>query len=73
VNKGEWNTYEILAVGNKIRTALNGKVCVDLEDDKIAKSGVIAVQVHAGGPTEVRFKDLELEVNPKWEMKTVKQ
>jgi putative heme-binding domain-containing protein len=73
VNKGEWNTYEILAVGNKIRTALNGKVCVDLEDDKIAKSGVIAVQVHAGGPTEVHFKDLELEVNPTWKLKTVKE
>jgi hypothetical protein len=72
VNKGEWNTYEILAVGNKIRTALNGNLCVDLEDDKIAKSGVIALQVHSGGPMEVRFKDLELEVNPKWEMKTVK-
>jgi putative heme-binding domain-containing protein len=71
VNKGEWNTYEILAVGNKVRTALNGHLCVDLEDDKIAKSGVIAVQVHSGGPLEVRFKDLELEVNPKWEMKTL--
>jgi putative membrane-bound dehydrogenase-like protein len=73
VNKGDWNTYEILAVGNKVRTALNGNLCVDLEDDKIAKSGVIALQVHSGGPTEVRFKDLELEVNPRWEMKTVKQ
>ena len=30
------------------------------------------MQIHAGGPTEVRFKDLQLEVNPKDEMKTVR-
>ena len=73
VKPDDWNDYTIEAVGSRVRTWINGKLCVDLEDDKIAKSGVIAVQVHAGGPTEVRFKDLELEVNPKWEMKTVKE
>ncbi len=72
VKAEDWNTYEILAVGSKIRTALNGNLCVDLDDPKVARNGVIAVQVHSGGPTEVRFKDFQLELNPKFEMKTVK-
>ena len=72
VKAEDWNTYEILAVGNKIRTAINGRLCVDLDDTKGEREGIIAVQVHSGGPMEVQFKDFELEVNPKWEMKTVK-
>jgi putative heme-binding domain-containing protein len=73
VHKNDWNTYEILAVGGKIRTALNGHLCVDIDDPKVATSGIFGLQVHAGGPTEVRFKDIELESNPKFEMKTVKE
>jgi uncharacterized membrane protein len=65
-------TYEIVAVGSKVRTALNGHVCADIDDAKISRKGVVAVQVHSGGPTEVRFKDLELELNPKFELKTAK-
>jgi hypothetical protein len=34
--------------------------------------GIFALQVHSGGPTEVRFKDLKLDVNPKPELVTVK-
>jgi hypothetical protein len=72
VKKDDWNTYEILAVGHKIQTAVNGKLAVDLDDPMGELEGVIAVQVHSGGPTEVRFKDLELEVDPKGGLKTVK-
>jgi putative membrane-bound dehydrogenase-like protein len=61
---GEWNTYEIIASGSRIRTLLNGKVCVDIDDPKGARRGVIALQLHAGGPTEVRYKDFSIEFNP---------
>ncbi|MGB7160312.1 MAG: family 16 glycoside hydrolase, partial [Tepidisphaeraceae bacterium] len=71
VKVGEWNTYEIVAVGSRIMTALNGKKCVDLDDPKGAKRGTFALQVHSGGPTEVRFRNLKLEVNPKPELTTV--
>jgi putative heme-binding domain-containing protein len=70
VRTNDWNTYEIVAVGGKIRTALNGKLCVDLDDPQVARHGIIGLQVHAGGPTEVRFKDFQLEVDPKFELKT---
>jgi putative membrane-bound dehydrogenase-like protein len=72
VNVDDWNTYEILAVDGKIRTALNGHLCVDLDDPKIVRRGITGLQMHAGGPLEVRFKDFQLELNPKFEMTTVK-
>ncbi len=72
VKTNDWNTYEILAVGSKVRTAINGNLCTDLDDEKIARRGITALQVHSGGQTEVRFKDFQLELNPKFELKTGK-
>ena len=46
-----WNRYEILAVGHKIWTAINGKLCVALEDPNGELSGKISFQVH-GGPAQ---------------------
>lgn len=59
---GEWNKYEIVAHGADIKTFLNGQPCVDLHDDKGAKRGIFALQLHSGGPTEVRFRNLKLEI-----------
>ncbi|HEV8543471.1 MAG TPA: family 16 glycoside hydrolase, partial [Verrucomicrobiae bacterium] len=70
VKPDDWNTYEVLAVGSQIRTAINGHLCVDLDDPKAAAQGVVAFQLHAGGPLEVRYKDIEIEVNPKFTLKT---
>ncbi|HLY07767.1 MAG TPA: family 16 glycoside hydrolase, partial [Planctomycetota bacterium] len=72
VKKEDWNVYEIVAVGNRIKTAINGNLCTDLEDDKMAMKGRIGLQVHSGGPMEVRFRNFQLELNPKLELKTVK-
>lgn len=43
---GEWNHYRIEAVGNSIRTWVNGVPCADLVDD-LTPSGFIALQVHS--------------------------
>ncbi|HXG61120.1 MAG TPA: family 16 glycoside hydrolase [Planctomycetota bacterium] len=72
VKPEEWNTYEIVAVGNRIRTALNGKVCVDFTDPKPVLRGKIALQIHSGGPLEVRFRNIRLEANPAFELKTAR-
>ncbi len=32
--------------------------------------GITGLQVHSGGPTKVRFKRFELELNPRFELKT---
>ena len=71
VKKGEWNTYEILAVGGRVQTAINGALCVDLVDKSGAHRGVIGLQLHSGGPTEVRFRNLKLELAPTFVLKTV--
>ncbi|MFT7487119.1 MAG: putative heme-binding domain-containing protein, partial [Candidatus Paceibacteria bacterium] len=55
-----WNHYVIEARGHHIRTWLNGALSVDLEDTEGALSGCIALQVHSGGPTDVRFKNFVL-------------
>lgn len=72
VKPGDWNTYEIVAVGNQILTAINGKPCVNLTDPFGAQHGIIALQLHAGGPMEVRFKDFKLELNPVLTIKTAR-
>jgi hypothetical protein len=64
VKPGEWTDYVIEANGSRIRTWLNGNLCVDLDDPKVARRGIFALQIHSGGPMEVRFKDLRLEVIP---------
>jgi len=58
----DWNDYEVIAVGSRVRTYLNGHLCVDRDDPAGARSGVLAVQLHSGGATEVRFRHLELEL-----------
>lgn len=72
VKPGEWNQYEIVAVGHRILTAINGKPCVEISDEQGATQGIIALQLHSGGPMEVRFKDFQLELNPAPELKTVR-
>lgn len=67
-----WNEYEVLAVDGKIRTVVNGNLCVDLDDPYIARKGIIALQLHqAFGPSEIHFKDLKLERNPEFKLTTL--
>ena len=64
VRPDDWNDYEIVAIGSRLKTFINGQPCVDLDDPPGAKSGIIALQLHSGGPFEVRFKDFELQLVP---------
>jgi hypothetical protein len=65
--KGEWNELVIQADGNHLRHLLNGTLTAevhDLDEAKAARSGVLALQLHAGQPMTVQFKDLRLKVLP---------
>jgi hypothetical protein len=68
----QWNNYEIVATGNHITTYLNGHKCVDLDDPPGAKRGVFALQLHSGAATDVRFKNLKLELLPAEEQQAAK-
>ncbi|NQT50920.1 DUF1080 domain-containing protein [bacterium] len=58
-----WNAYEVRAVGDRIVMSINGVKMVDYteKDAKIARSGILAPQIHSGGPIEVQFKNLRIK------------
>ncbi|HEY2910704.1 MAG TPA: family 16 glycoside hydrolase [Gemmataceae bacterium] len=62
VKAGEWNDYAVEAKGAHVKIWINGNLVCDYEDAKLSRRGVVGLQVHSGGPTEVRFKDIKLEV-----------
>ncbi len=59
----EWNTYRIVAKGNHLQHYINGKLSVDITDNtkEGAKTGLLALQLHAGAPMKVQFKDIVLK------------
>jgi hypothetical protein len=73
VKPGEWITCEILAIGSKVRAALNGHVCAELDEASLSRAGVLGFELGADGPAEVRFKDIQLELNPKSELVTARR
>jgi hypothetical protein len=62
---GEWNHYRVEAIGNSIRTWVNGIPCADLVDD-MTPSGFIALQVHSIGKDtskaglQVKWKNIRI-------------
>lgn len=64
IKKGEWNKYEVIAQGNHLIHKINGKVMVDITDNDAEQrrsKGVLAIQVHAGPPMKVQYRNIELK------------
>ena len=59
----DWNDYVIIADGNHLTHKINGHTTVDVTDESpdALKSGIIAIQVHAGPPMKVQVKDIFLK------------
>jgi hypothetical protein len=53
---GQWNRYEISAIGNRLQVTLNGRDVVDVEDSRLT-AGPFALQ-HGSGT--VRFRNLRI-------------
>ena len=68
VINGEWNHYEVLAVGHKMWIAINGVIGASVEDPGGETSGQIALQIHAGPPQTIKYKIRRLVHNPKIEL-----
>lgn len=60
--QNEWNEMVVKCQDNHIQIWLNGYQTVDYteEDDTIPKKGIIGFQLHAGAPTEVRYRNIKL-------------
>lgn len=72
VKPGEWNRYEILAVGHKLWAAINGQLAFALEEPAGELSGQIALQIHSGPPQKVEYRLHKLVHNPKVELAGMK-
>ena len=76
----DWNEYRIYASGNHLIHYLNGYQTMELVDnDRVtnpndpkdrkgaAREGILALQIHAGPPMLVEFKDIRIrELKPKY-------
>lgn len=64
IQKEDWNDYHITANGYHFVHRINGVVtaeCTD-EDKKIRRAnGILALQIHAGPPMKVQFRDIRLK------------
>ena len=63
IKKEDWNEYVIIAQGRHLVQKINGHTTVDVMDGEKAKStasGILALQLHAGPPMMVQFKEIEL-------------
>ena len=56
---GEWNKYRIVCKGDSIKSWVNDIPVTDYVDSMDA-DGLIALQVHAGKNSEVRFRNIRL-------------
>ena len=63
---GDWNEYLIRARGKRIQTAINGVNMIDYTeaDDSIPQYGLIGLQIHGGGVTQVSYKDITIQELP---------
>jgi hypothetical protein len=64
VKKEDWNSYTIIAQGNHLVQKLNDITTVDFTDSdsaKRAEKGLLALQLHAGPPMLVQFRNIRLK------------
>lgn len=62
-NVDDWNKYRVVAKGNVCQHFINGALMSEVRDeqaDKRAAEGVLALQLHAGPPMKVQFKNIIL-------------
>ena len=60
----DWNEYRIVAKGDNIQQFINGVPTVDFTDREQGQAlteGILALQLHAGRPMWVEFKDIRLK------------
>lgn len=64
IRTDDWNDYTIEVRGTRMKHIINGKLMsetIDRDQKERDKSGVLALQVHAGPPMTIQFRNLRLE------------
>lgn len=63
INDEDWNDYMIIADGYRFTHLINGRATVIVYDEDAENrvaSGLLGLQLHAGPPMTVQFKDIEI-------------
>lgn len=65
IKSKDWNDYVVIAKGNHFQHFINGLQTIDVTDEreapKGAKEGILALQLHAGDPMTVQFKNIRIK------------
>jgi putative heme-binding domain-containing protein len=64
IKPNDWNDYVIIAEGKRLQHFINGVQTVGVIDETEGKrltSGILALQLHAGEPMTVQFKDIRIK------------
>ncbi len=64
IKKEDWNTYEISAKGFHFVHKINGIAtaeCIDEDTQQRRSTGILALQLHAGMPMKVQFRNIQLK------------
>jgi len=63
LKREDWNDYVIRCTGRRIQLWINGTQTVDYteRDEEIPQKGIIALQIHGGGPTEAWYKHIVIK------------
>ena len=67
IKKEDWNSYRITAVGNHLTHYINGVKTAECIDNDVAarrRTGIVALQLHAGPPMIVQAKNIRLKRIP---------
>jgi hypothetical protein len=64
IKKEEWNAYHIVAKGHHFQHFINGvqtAECTDNDTDTRRDGGLLALQLHAGPPMKVQFRNIQIK------------
>lgn len=67
IKKGDWNTYRVVALGNHLQHFINGQLMADITDNDPQEArfkGILALQLHAGPPMKVQFRNIRIKELP---------
>jgi hypothetical protein len=60
---GEWNDFVVRCEGPRVQIWLNGVQTIDYKEDdaQVERTGIIAVQIHGGPPSEASYRKIRIK------------
>jgi hypothetical protein len=74
VKKEDWNTYKVVFKGYTMENYINGQLTASVIDNDLEqrrRGGLLALQLHAGPPMKVQFRNIRLKRLPLGDVKKI--